>query len=425
MHRTPSILIVSPDPRLEDEVAEALAGVVDISAVLHCASELRQGVEAARSRHPDFILVEMGKDLRSLKAFAEEVAKVSPHSSIAAVFSSDLFGPDVSESALLIEALRAGIQDFLRRPLSRMDVEQLLDRLHRKPSVPTPRRSGKIVSFLSNKGGVGKSTISLNVACGLARRHPDQVLLVDASLQMGVAACLLDVNPATSLTDAARQRDRLDETLLRQLATPHSCGLHLLAAPAGAVEAAEIDDEVMSRVLTLARHTYDYVIVDSFPLLDRVMMAVLDLSERAYVVLEAVVPTVLGVAQMFKLLESLGVPSERLRVVLNRYTASTDNLKPADVAKRLGRHIDYVLPFQKNVSVAANVGRPYILSANSLWGLGKTLGQLVQDIEAMPRSSPHANPPTHGGEAKRGVADKPPSVNGAAAAPIKGAPHEH
>ncbi len=151
-----------------------------------------------------------------------------------------------------------------------------------------------------------------------------------------------------------------------------------MAAPAGAVEAAEIDDEVMSRVLTLARHTYDYVIVDSFPLLDRVMMAVLDLSDRAYVVLEAVVPTVLGVAQMLKLVESLAVPSDRLRVVLNRYTGSTDNLKPADVARRLGRPVDYVLPFQKNVGIAANVGRPYILTASSLWGMGKTWAHAVQ-----------------------------------------------
>ncbi len=82
------------------------------------------------------------------------------------------------------------MQDFLRRPLSRMDLGQLLHRFHHKPAAPAPLRSGRIVSFLSNKGGVGKSTVSLNVACGLARRHPEQVLLVDASLQMGVAACL-------------------------------------------------------------------------------------------------------------------------------------------------------------------------------------------------------------------------------------------
>ena len=117
---------------------------------------------------------------------------------------------------------------------------------------------------------------------------------------MGVCATMLDLKPVTTMTDAYHERDRLDETLLRQLATPHASGLHLLAAPADAVEAAYIDDEVMSRILTLARRTYDYVIVDSFPMLDRVMMAVLDLSDQAYIVLESVVPTVLGGAKLLE-----------------------------------------------------------------------------------------------------------------------------
>jgi pilus assembly protein CpaE len=202
-----------------------------------------------------------------------------------------------------------------------------------------------------------------------------------------VAASLLDLRPATSLIDAAREQDRLDETLLRQLTTSHPCGLHLLAAPAGPVEAAEIDDQVMARVLTLARRAYSLVLVDSFPLLDRVMMAVLDLSDRAYVILEAVVPTVLGGAQLLKLLASLGVPPDRLRLVLNRYTGSSDNLKPADVAARLGRPIDHILPYHKNVTIASNTGRPYILGANRLWGLGRTLQQLVAEVEASPRAA--------------------------------------
>ena len=243
-----------------------------------------------------------------LKVFAEEVAKNSPETNLAAIFRPDVFGHDVSESAVLIEAIRAGIRDFLRRPLSRIDLEQLLERLHRRPAAPAALRSGRIISFVSNKGGVGKSTVSVNVACSLAQRHPEQVLLIDTSLQMGVAATMLDLKPPTSLTDTVRERDRLDETLLRQLAVPHECGLHLLAAPADAIEGAAIDDEIMSRVLTLARRAYDFVIVDSFPLLDRVMMVVLDLSDQTYIVLESMVPTVLGIARLLKLLDSLSIP---------------------------------------------------------------------------------------------------------------------
>ncbi|MBV9122027.1 MAG: AAA family ATPase [Planctomycetes bacterium] len=383
MPRNPNILIVSPDARLQAEVAAAFKGMSQVAPVLHYARDFRHGVETVRSRRPDFALVEMGSDLRSLKAFAEEAAVVSPETNLAAVFAPDIFGPDVSESAILIEAIRAGMQDFLRRPVSRADLEQLLERFQRKAALQPAARSGKVISFVSNKGGVGKSTVSTNVACGLALGHPEQVLLIDASLQMGVCAPLLDLRPMTSFTDAVRERDRLDETLLRRLATPHESGLHLLAPPADAVEAAEIDDQVMSRVLTLARRAYDYVLVDTFPLLDQVMMAVLDLSDRVYLVLESVVPTILGVARLIQLLDSLGLPRDRQRVILNRYTGSTDNLKPADVARRLGREVDFVVPYQKKVAIAANLGKPYILGTHQWWGAGQALRRIVLDAEAV------------------------------------------
>src|SRR4051794_11160859 len=111
MFRTPQVLIVGADPRLEEEVHSALQGVADVSAILHYVPDYRQGVEAARSRRPDFVLVEMSQDLRALKHFAEEVAKNSPETNLAAIFQPDIFGPEVSESAVLIEAIRAGIQD--------------------------------------------------------------------------------------------------------------------------------------------------------------------------------------------------------------------------------------------------------------------------------------------------------------------------
>jgi pilus assembly protein CpaE len=219
---------------------------------------------------------------------------------------------------------------------------------------------------------------------------------------MGVCASMLDLKPATTLTDAVHQRDRLDEMLLQQLTAVHPCGLHLLAAPADAVEAAEIDDEAMSQILTLARRAYDYVLVDTFPMLDRVMMTVLDLSDRSYVIVESIVPVVLGAAKLLQLLDKMGSPRERQRLILNRYTGKSDNLKSADVAERLNRPIDHVLPFQKKLSVAINLGRPFILSASRWWGLGKALHRLIEDIDEI---QPSARP------ARNSVAAEP-SVNG-------------
>jgi pilus assembly protein CpaE len=252
-------------------------------------------------------------------------------------------------------------------------------------------RLGAVVSFISNKGGVGKSTLAVNTAVVLARKSPQRVLLIDASLQLGVAASMLDLTPAATLIDAVRERNRLDETFLRQLTVQHESGLHLLAAPNTAVEAAEVDDESISRVITLARRAYDFVIVDTFPLFDRVVVAVLDLSERAYIVTENVVPTLLGAAKLIELLAGLGFPIERQKLVLNRYASVSGGLKPLDVANRLNRPVDFVLPYDKRVVVAANTGRPYGASPSRYFGFGPPLVALAVDIETLTADQPIAD----------------------------------
>jgi pilus assembly protein CpaE len=390
---TTRILVVGPDPALRKELDAALASLSDLRPAVHAAADLRQGVEAVRNRHPHLVVVEMSCQTRALEVFAGEVAALAPDSTVVAAFSPAVFGPDVSESTLLIAALRAGVRDFLRRPLSSADLEQLLARILSKTAA-TPANLGSVTCFLSNKGGVGKSTLAVNAAVELAQRWPERVLLIDASLQLGVCASLLDLRPATTLTDACRERDRLDSTMVRDLATPHETGLHLLAAPPDAIEASAIDDDLMARVLNLARRTYDVVIVDSFPLLDRVMMAVLDVSDREYVVLEGTVPTVLGAARFLDLLGSLGYPPQRQSVILSRHTGGLGNLSPADVAARLRRAVDHVVPFENGALVAANVGRPYVLTASRWFSRFRpAIRRLADEIAAVrPNSGPPRQP---------------------------------
>ncbi len=382
MRTTSNLLIVSPDAKLHEELRSALRALGDRGPVPHFTCELRAGVEAARSRQPELVLVEMGPNLSALRAFAREISAGTPDAALVGIFRPEALPADVAEGPLLIEAIRCGVKDFLRRPVSTTELDELLARTESK-GVKRTSKPGVVVSLISNKGGVGKSTLALNAAVALARKHPERVLLIDASLQLGVAASMLDLHPAATLTDAVRERDRLDETFIRQLAAPHESGLHLLAAPHSAVEAAEVDDELISQVITLARRAYDFVVIDTFPLFDRVVVAVLDLSERAYVVMENVVPTLLGAAKLLELLAGLGFPQERQRLVLNRYASVAGGLKPLDVANRLNRPVDFVLPHDKRVVVAANTGRPYAMSPSRLWGFGPPLVALAADIESL------------------------------------------
>lgn len=401
-----SILLITSDPALRDELRSALVAMGDRTAAVYTADDSRQGLEIARSRAPRLVITGMTSDLRALAMLSQELTLASPDSTLAAAFRSDAFGHDVSESAVLIEALRCGVKDFLRRPLSAADLKQLVARII-APAARSRAKQGMVLSFISNKGGVGKSTLAVNVATGLARRNPGRVLLIDASLQMGVAASMLDLQPGNTLAEAARERDRLDETFLRQLTVQHESGLELLAAPANAMDACEVTDEVISRVLTLAARTYDQVIVDTFPVFDRIVVSVLDHSDRAYIVLENVVPALLGATKLLQLLDSLGFPRDRQRMVLNRNASLASSLRPADIAARLDRSIDHVLPYDTNVIQSANLGRPYAMNPSRWFGFGPPLVRLIDDAASVGREVLNGTPAHLNNGADREAAHRP------------------
>jgi pilus assembly protein CpaE len=392
--RNPQIIIVSPDRSLEAEFQAALSGLQRYGAITFSARDMKDVTAAARNRQPQLVCIELDDDPRALAAATREIHLVAPEALVAAAFQPRLLEADTLDTAVIIELLRARVQDFLRRPISSTELRGLLDRLVEPSQSPATAPAGRVVSFISNKGGVGKSTLAVNVACALAERSPGRILLVDASLQLGVCALMLDLRPQTTIVDAVRERDRLDQSLLRRLSVPHDCGLRLLAAPVDAVEAAEVDEESMASILNIARHTFDVTVVDTFPLIDNLVMTILDQSDLVFVTLQATAPTVAGAAKLLPVLEGLHLPAERQRLVLNQtYKSFVGGLTVADVESRLSRQIDHTVPYQRKLVPAMNIGEPYILRAPRWFGFGRAMTRIVDDIVVRSSSVPEATAP--------------------------------
>jgi pilus assembly protein CpaE len=390
------VLIVGGDRSLEEEFRSALSRVPDRQGVIHFAETYREATEAATRRQPTFILIEIDREVGEVAALSRDLQELAPESAIAAAFRPDQLERGQSETVTIIELLRAQVRDFLRRPLSTTELRAVLDRLFSRLPGAAPVAQGRVAAFLSNKGGVGKSTLSVNVACGLAVRHPDDVLLIDASLQVGTCAMLLDLKPTTSIVDAIRERDRLDKTLLRHLTLRHASGLRLLAAPIDALEGAEVDDDAISRIINMARRSFKYVIIDTFPLLDSVLMTILDVADVAFIVVQGMAPAVAGIARLLPVLEGLGLPPSRQRLVLNyNYKPFLGNLKPSDIEARLERTIDYVVPYEHRLLASTNTGSPHVLRARRLERFGRTINRLVDDLDVFAVDAARESAPSH------------------------------
>ena len=388
---SPQILIHRTDTALDDELREASTKLAQFRPVFHFSGELRKTITAARDFQPTLIMLEVGGDFVELKALIDETTAIAPEATIVGVYGTDQLPPELSESALMMRALRLGVEDFVRRPIVGTDLAQVMGRWL-APKRKQKTDVGHLVSFISNKGGVGKSTSAVNVAVELATRHSQRVALIDGSLQMGVCATQLDLRPESTLVDAWRQRERLDERLLSELMTLHDSGLHVLAAPSNAIEATEIDDAFLSRVLLLARRSYDFVVIDTFPLFDRTVMAILDLSDQAVVVVENVVPTLQTVRGFFDLLSEVEFPQERQKVLLNRYSTRAGGPSTQEVASYLGRSADYVIPYDRKVVLAANVGKPFVQTSGAWSKSGRAIKSLVDDIEVAARTDSVLSP---------------------------------
>jgi pilus assembly protein CpaE len=377
------VLIVTAAGDLADELRQALAGIPDRRSLIFTAQTYRQAIDMAAARQPDFVVVDVDRDIALITAFLRDLYQAVPDPLVAAALPSSQrdHGSDTRTDGI-IELFRANVRDVLRRPVSTTELRVVLDRMSAAPGAPRAAAAGRVISFVSNKGGVGKSTLSVNTACGLARRHPDRVLLVDTSLQLGACALLLGLEPATTIVDAIRQHDRLDETLLQRLTVAHSSGLRLLASPVDAFDATDINDEALARILFLARRAFDYVIVDTFPMLDSVVMAILDVSDLVFVVVQGTAPAVVGAARFLPVLEGLGFPASRQRVVLNRsYKRFVGDLTRGDIESRLRRSVDVEVPYEKRILVSMNTGIPRIMSAGRWSRLGRAVTGLVDIID--------------------------------------------
>jgi len=378
-------VLVIGDQSLADEVDSALPSAISGRSFLVHATDFADADRKLRQRTPDACLLDVGRDAGALREFVERQRLVAPGMIVTGVQAPSSQPPTPTD--VLVEAVRSKLFDVLERPVSSESLRAVVDAAT-AGARDSRAQSGRVIAFHSTKGGVGKSTLSINTATGLALRHPDQVLLIDCSLQLGVCASALDLAPRASIATAARERDRLDARLLRELSAYHEdTGLRLLSAPVDAVDASDVDDQAMAQVIALARSTFEYVVIDTLPIVDAVMLTIFDLADRLYLVNQGTVPDVIGAARLREMLDRLEIPAERERIVLNRNTPPfPGQLGREEVAERIGRDIDFEVPYEKRVLSALNLGRPRVLDAGRR-GWGRVVRELIDDAESIAASS--------------------------------------
>jgi len=226
------------------------------------------------------------------------------------------------------------------------------------------REGGHVITVFSPKGGTGKTVLATNMAVAVARQKKGKVLLLDLDLQFGDAAVMLGITPERTLHDLVNAPGELDSEKLTGFATRHPAGFDVLAAPLRPDEAEFIPESKIVNLLTVARQSYDTIIVDTAPFFYGPMLATLDNTEELFLVCVPELPTLKNAYVTLRTLELLSFPTDRVRVIMNRSTLR-QGLKTKDVEPVLGRSIGFELPEDEAVQAALNTGTAVLLADKS------------------------------------------------------------
>jgi pilus assembly protein CpaE len=277
-------------------------------------------------------------------------------------------------AAVLQQALRAGVDDVVAVSAEEAELLNAVSRastrvLARGPgtgsAAPTPNAStpGRVVSVFCTKGGTGKSVVAINLAVALAKRTIQPVVLVDADLQFGDVALMLQLQPTHTIAEAMQAGDKLDGTLLENLLLRHPpSGLLVLAAPTEPSSADQIGRADLTRVLDILRQRCAYVVVDTSANFAEVTLAALESSDDILVMAGLDVMSLKSARIGLQTMRVLDIPFSRVKFVLNRANTRV-GLSEADAERALQLKVDVALPSDILVAESVNRGVPVVTSA--------------------------------------------------------------
>lgn len=249
---------------------------------------------------------------------------------------------ETTDPTLMLRAMRAGIQEFLVRPITSSELNASLERLARRTAGAVT--NGLVYAVFGSKGGVGTSTAAVNLAHALTLVHPEaKVAVADFAFPGGDIRLLLNVRPPYDLADIAGKIDRIDADLLHSVMVPAMDRLWVLAAPERPEADEEVDANVAATVVRQMRSAFNHTVLDCEHRLNDRSLAALDAADRIVLLTELKVPALRAAQRMISVFRRLGYPNEKLSVVVNRYQ-SEDVVSPAEAAEVLKAEIFFRLP---------------------------------------------------------------------------------
>ena len=345
-----SLVLFSNSPQLHAEFEEIAH--VELTEWVRDANDLHGVV---RRRSPDVLFVDLGEDPEGLLDVLDGIPAPRPLLLVA--------GPE-DESRIILRAMRLGAREFLSPTPEPDALRAALERLafehHASPEV---QKIAPVVAVMGSKGGVGATFAACQLAFELDRLS-GRTVIVDLNLRVGDVSLYFDLQPRYTLANLATDRDRFDSAFLHTVLEVHHSGVNVLAAPQRAEDAELVKTSHLERVVNMLRGEFDWVLLDLSRSWDEMNVRALDLADETLLVTLMDVPTLNHTRKHLDLLQRLGHPADKIRLIANRYSKAAP-VTDKDFVEFLSKGPDVRIPNNYPVALACvNEGKP-------LWEMAK------------------------------------------------------
>ena len=251
----------------------------------------------------------------------------------------------------LIQAMRAGIREVLPFPVNASSLAPALQRIEDKLDSKV-QANGKVLAFVSCKGGSGATFLSTNLGYALATQEKKRVALIDLNLQFGDASLFVsDQKPLATLSQVCQQIHRLDASFLSSSMVNITPNYAVLAAPEDPAHANDVKPEHLDAILKLARRQYDFILLDVGRSLDAVNIRALDQADMIFPIIQTTLPYLRDGKRLLALFKSLDYRKDKIHLIVNRHEKNSE-IRLQDLQSAFGLTEFRVIP--NHYEAAAN-----------------------------------------------------------------------
>jgi pilus assembly protein CpaE len=352
------IAIVDPKDATRESLKAMLLGLDSVWLEAECSRYEFFG-DVIGQTNPDIGFVALDSNPDKALELVASLSKSAPECAVLVTSTS-------TDGNLILRTMRAGAKEFLTQPLKTEDLAAALQRVSRQRfgNSSSNARGCTVITLTGATGGVGTTSLAVNLGCALATDPTNSVVLLDLDLCLGDADVFLDSIPEYTLSDVAQNIARLDLTLLKRSLTKHDTGLYLLPRPVQLEDARVITPDELTRVLGLLKAAFTHVVIDTSKGFTALDMQVLADADTVLLVTQLDLPCLRNVVRLMASFKESGKFDDKVRIVVNRagYDAGQISLRKAQ--ETIGREIFWQVPNDYRVMVEVrNNGVPLIQQA--------------------------------------------------------------